>query len=222
MADTGRTVFADGFFADGFFAVDFFAADEPVSIPDVVGETQAAGTATLEGAGFVVAVSTAYSSTVPAGTIISQVPAGGTEAAPGSTVTITVSLGDQPQQETGGGFWPQYDRFAAERRRRKREEEEAAEAAAKEAQDELERETSRLLREKFAKEADAADLQRLQRLADEHSGKRLGLSKRVSAALINAYEMRSRNALEQLLREIDRADEEEMIAVQTAVLLLLD
>jgi beta-lactam-binding protein with PASTA domain len=109
MADTGRTVFADGFFADGFWAVDFFAADEPVAVPDVVGETQAAGTSTLEGGGFVVAVETAYSSLVPAGSIISQVPAGGVDAAPGSTVTITVSLG-----EGAGGF------FIVEARRRGR------------------------------------------------------------------------------------------------------
>lgn len=221
MADTGRTVFADGFFADGFFAVDFFAADEAVAVPDVVGETQAAGTATLEGDGFVVAVETAYSSTVPAGSIIGQVPAGGVEAAPGSTVTITVSLGDQPQQAASGGFWAGYDRIAEERRRRKREQQQR-EAETEQIQNELDRQIALEERALEAKDAERADLQRIQKLADEHSGKKLGLSKKLSDALINAYEMRSRNALEQLLREIERADEEEMIAVQTAVLLLLD
>jgi hypothetical protein len=73
--------------------------DEPpvlVEVPDVVGETQAAGTATLEGEGFVVSVSTAYSESVAAGLIISQDPEGGEMAVEGSTVNIVVSLGPQP------------------------------------------------------------------------------------------------------------------------------
>ncbi len=65
-----------------------------VTVPDVVGETQAAGTAELETALFLVSVKEAYSSTVAKGLIIEQSPAGGTEAAEGSTVTITVSLGE--------------------------------------------------------------------------------------------------------------------------------
>lgn len=83
--------------------LDFAASEQaPVEVPDVVGETQANGTTTLEGEGFVVAVATAYSNVVPAGTIISQDPAGGEFAAVGSTVTITVSLGEQPVS-TGTG-----------------------------------------------------------------------------------------------------------------------
>ena len=108
MADTGRTVFADGLFADDFFAVGLWAADEAVTVPDVVGETQADGTSTLEGAGFVVSVETAYSSVVPVGEIISQAPAGGAFAVSGSTVVITVSLGEAPVVDvstpSGGHF----------------------------------------------------------------------------------------------------------------------
>jgi hypothetical protein len=195
-----------------------------VVVPDVVGETQAAGTATLEGDGFVVAVTTAYSSLVAAGLIISQVPAGGASAASGSVVTITVSLGEAPapvQQDASGGFWPEYDRHAAERRRRKREQEER-EAEAERIQDELDREIALEFRQKEAAAAELADRARLQKLADAYSGKKLGLPKQVSDALINAYEMRSRNALEQLQREIERANEDELLAVQTAVLLLLN
>jgi hypothetical protein len=70
-----------------------------VEVPDVVGETQAAGTTTLEGEGFVVSVSTAFSASVAAGLIISQDPEGGEFAASGSTVAIVVSLG--PQSEGG-------------------------------------------------------------------------------------------------------------------------
>lgn len=65
-----------------------------VEIPNVVGQSQASGTTELEGEGFVVSVATTYSNTVSAGTIISQSPAAGTEALPGTTVTVTVSLGD--------------------------------------------------------------------------------------------------------------------------------
>lgn len=195
-----------------------------VTVPDVVGETQAAGTATLEGDGFVVAVETAYSSLVAVGVIISQVPAGGASAASGSLVTITVSLGEAPapvQQDASGGFWPEYDRHAAERRRRKREQDER-EAEAERIQDELDRQIAQLMREQEAKDAERVELTRLQKLADTYSGKKLGLPKKVSDALINAYEMRSRNALEQLQREIERANEDELLAVQTAVLLLLN
>src|SRR5688572_26932117 len=72
-------------------------AAELVEVPDVVGETQAAGTTTLEGVGFVVSVSTAYSAGVAVGLIISQSPEGGEFAASGSTVAIVVSLGPQSQ-----------------------------------------------------------------------------------------------------------------------------
>lgn len=77
----------------------------PVEVPDVVGETQAAGTATLEGDGFVVSVSTAYSDSVAVGLIISQDPTGGSFAQLGSTVEIVVSLGPEPvvEQPSGAG-----------------------------------------------------------------------------------------------------------------------
>lgn len=79
-----------------------WANDPPVTVPDVVGQTQASGTTELEGEGFVVAVATAYSSSVAAGVIISQAPIAGAQALPGSTVTITVSLGEAPAQQPGG------------------------------------------------------------------------------------------------------------------------
>lgn len=66
-----------------------------VTVPDVVGQTEAAGTATLQGAGFAVSVNYEYSSIVAAGLIISQAPTGGSEALPGTTVIITVSLGER-------------------------------------------------------------------------------------------------------------------------------
>lgn len=64
------------------------------TVPDVVGDSQAAGISAIEGAGFVASVVTASSGVVPAGDIISQDPIAGTIALLGSTVTITVSLGN--------------------------------------------------------------------------------------------------------------------------------
>ena len=63
------------------------------TVPNVVGLSQADATAALTGADFVVVVNTATSTTVPAGTVISQNPAGGTTRNFGSNVTITVSIG---------------------------------------------------------------------------------------------------------------------------------
>ncbi len=99
---------SDAFDVDAFSEDAFLFSEAGVIVPDVVGETQAAGTATLEGDGFVVAVETAYSSTVAVGLIISQSPTGGSEVASGSTVTITVSLG--PQSDGAGSNKKRKDR----------------------------------------------------------------------------------------------------------------
>jgi hypothetical protein len=221
MADTGRTFWADGFWADDFWAAAFWAADEPVEVPDVVGDLQADGSTELEGAGFVVAVATAYSSVVAAGLIISQDPAGGAFALPGTTVTITVSLGEAAQSATGG-WWPEFDRTRYLREKRRREIEEAEEAA-KLIQDELDRQIYLAQRKLEAEEAERADLERLQKLADQYAGKKLDeLPKVARVAILNAQDARTRNSLEQMRRVIEQAEEQEILAVQQIVLLMLD
>lgn len=75
----------------------------PVTVPDVVGLTQAAATASIEGVGLVVSVSTAYSA-VPAGSVINQSPVAGSLVTAGSTVTINVSLGAQAESTNSGGW----------------------------------------------------------------------------------------------------------------------
>ena len=63
-----------------------------VATPDVVGLTQAAATTAITGAGLTVgAVTTELSTTVPASSIVSQSPAGGTLVVPGTAVTLVVS-----------------------------------------------------------------------------------------------------------------------------------
>ncbi|MCU0780626.1 MAG: DUF6288 domain-containing protein, partial [Akkermansiaceae bacterium] len=66
-----------------------------VSVPFVIGMSQAAAEAAIIAAELVVgAVTTQPSDTIPAGYVISQNPAGGTSAEPGSAVDIVISLGD--------------------------------------------------------------------------------------------------------------------------------
>ena len=73
------------------------AGPQPVPVPNVVGEAQATAAASIVAAGLVVGtVTTAYDANVPAGSVISQNPSGGTSALPGTAVTLVVSLGVQP------------------------------------------------------------------------------------------------------------------------------
>jgi len=64
----------------------------PVAVPSVVGEQESQAQSTLQAKGFAVSIKSDPTSTQPSGTVISQNPSGG-NAAPGSTVTITVSGG---------------------------------------------------------------------------------------------------------------------------------
>jgi beta-lactam-binding protein with PASTA domain len=71
-----------------------FCLKTRLSIPNVVGLAQAAAEAAITGAGLTVGtVTTDYSLTVPAGDVISQNPAAGTDAVPGDPVSFVVSLG---------------------------------------------------------------------------------------------------------------------------------
>lgn len=125
----------------------------------------------------------------------------------------------QQEADSSGGFWDwaEYHRGERERRRRRQREidDETREIADKQA-----REISRLLRIQEEKDADRAELARLQALADRYSGAAIGLPKQVSAALINANVDRSFNSLMQLQREMAQMLDEEEAAL--IALLLLD
>jgi beta-lactam-binding protein with PASTA domain len=72
-----------------------------VSVPGVVNLTQSAATTAITGAGLMVGtVTTGNSSTVAAGSVISQNPVGGASAAPGSAVALLISSG--PSAPVGG------------------------------------------------------------------------------------------------------------------------
>jgi hypothetical protein len=65
-----------------------------VSTPNVVGDTQAAASTAITGAGLTVGtVTQASSATVASGNVISETPAAGTSAASGSSVALVVSTG---------------------------------------------------------------------------------------------------------------------------------
>lgn len=104
---------ASGAWATGAWAGTAWA-ESGITVPDVVGQSQASGTAELEGVGFVVQVATAYSNVVALGDIISQSPAAGAEVPEGSTVIITVSLGPEPVTENKGAGRKRRRRYVVE------------------------------------------------------------------------------------------------------------
>jgi len=76
----------------------------PVAVPNVVGQTQAAATSAISGAGFTVgAVAQESSTTVASGSVISQNPAAGADSASGSAVDLVVSTGGGASSGAGGG-----------------------------------------------------------------------------------------------------------------------
>ena len=73
------------------------APPPPVVVPNVVNLTQAAATTAITNAGLIVGtVSTTSSATVPAGSVISESPAAGTQVAANSSVNLVVSTGPAP------------------------------------------------------------------------------------------------------------------------------
>ena len=73
------------------------ATTGPVTVPNVVNQTQAAATTAITGAGLVVGTVTQQSSaTVAAGSVSSQNPAAGVGVAAGSAVNLVVSTGPVP------------------------------------------------------------------------------------------------------------------------------
>jgi len=74
-----------------------------VAVPNVVGQTQAAATSAITGAGLIMgAVAQQSSSTVASGSVISQNPAAGADRVSGSAVNLVVSTG--VVVSTGGGI----------------------------------------------------------------------------------------------------------------------
>ena len=76
--------------------INVSSGPKPISIPDVRGSTYPSASSQLQALGFAVArAPDVQSNTAAAGIVIDQQPAGGTSAAKGSTITLTVSKGPQ-------------------------------------------------------------------------------------------------------------------------------
>src|SRR5207302_1413692 len=74
-----------------------------VSVPNVVGQTQSAATSAITGAGLTLgAVTRQSSSTVAAGSVISESPPGAMKVASGSAVSLVVSSDDGTISGGGG------------------------------------------------------------------------------------------------------------------------
>lgn len=210
-------MFGSRYYGDRYFAPRYFGKGsvQSIEVPDVVGDLQADATTELEGAGFVVAVATAYSSVVAAGHVISQSPVGGSFELPGSTVTITVSLGDAPvvvdSQATGG--WLFLNTYESELQRRKAlaQRRKELEEETEQIEDALDRNIAQLLREQEEIDEKKANLERLGRLAkidaDLEAAKRY--SERVGTAYARAIAKGTFSALEALDRELQRAKQED-------------
>ncbi|HEY3626097.1 MAG TPA: kelch repeat-containing protein, partial [Terracidiphilus sp.] len=68
-----------------------------IAVPNVVGQAQAAATTAITGASLALGtVSTAFSGTIPAGSVISQDPAAGAQVTAGTAVALVLSTGQPP------------------------------------------------------------------------------------------------------------------------------
>lgn len=85
---------ADALPAGGEVHVVVSRGPRPISVPETTGRAEADAVAALKDQGFLVKTSQAYSLTVPAGSVISQDPAGGT-ARRGATIDVVVSQGPE-------------------------------------------------------------------------------------------------------------------------------
>jgi hypothetical protein len=91
----------------------FAGCPATVTVPSVVGKTQAAATTDILAAKLVVGqITTQASETVAVGCVISQNPAAGASASSGAAVSLVISLGTVPEvawhyQPAGAGVWGQ-------------------------------------------------------------------------------------------------------------------
>jgi YVTN family beta-propeller protein len=91
---------------DQFVTATFNSPPMQVAVPNVVGQTQAAATTSITGAGLIVGtVSEQSSGTIASGDVISESPAADTNVASGSAVNLVVSTGSSSGGSgSGGGY----------------------------------------------------------------------------------------------------------------------
>jgi hypothetical protein len=133
-------------------------------------------------------------------------------------LAATVTADGVEAEQPSGGFYFEALRVAQQRqRRRKRELEEAA--AEQAIADAVSREIARLMHEAETAEAKLAESTRLVALAKQYA-EDIAENERIERALRDALAKQSEGAWLALQREIERAAEEEELAVAMALLLL--
>lgn len=95
VADAGGTFVVQLIVDDGVVDSDpdTAAITVRIEVPDVVGQTRAQAESILAAVDLVASITTEYSDTVPAGTVIQQSPAAGATVVAGTVVDLLVSLG---------------------------------------------------------------------------------------------------------------------------------
>jgi eukaryotic-like serine/threonine-protein kinase len=83
------------------------ASAAAVAVPNLLGLTQSEATAQITGAGFTLGViAQAFDENAPAGQVVGQAPAAGTQLLPGSQIGITVSSGPAPSASPAASAVP--------------------------------------------------------------------------------------------------------------------
>lgn len=122
-------------------------------------------------------------------------------------------------QNSGGGFYDEFERHYRQRQQRLKELEEAEESE-NEIQSALDAQIAQLLHEQERKDQERQDRERLLSLAQQAQRIYSDLSERTASALLAAQEKQTLAALEAFERELNRQLEEEQFAV--LMLLALD
>lgn len=136
-------------------------------------------------------------------------------------ITVSAAANIASNSQSSGGWWPDWEYLRKQRRKRQREIEEAK-SEAQRIQDELDRQIALEQRRIEAEQAEKADLERLQRLADRYAAQKMPeLPKPVRVAILNAKDARTKNSLEQMRRAIEQANEQELLTAHLQQLLML-
>lgn len=123
--------------------------------------------------------------------------------------------------EPSGGFWFDYD-YELTRRRKEKEERERLEREAKQIQDRLDRALALEFRKKEAEQSRIDELQRLSKLAAQHTETIQELDKKVIIAAERAVRKGKFSAMEAFEREIGRVREEELFLMMALSMVLND
>lgn len=124
-----------------------------------------------------------------------------------------IIVGCSSRNSAGGGWASSYDRYLDRKREKRKREIELAEAEeAAQQLDAVDREIARLLHEQEKQDLERAESERLLRMARQYADS-ADVAEKVRAAMAKAAALETFGALEALKRELERAAEEEEVAL---------